>query len=49
MQATPVQFYPRLVGEEILKSQVFLSDINSSKRVARTWNMMKGVVVTRSQ
>jgi hypothetical protein len=36
------------MGEEILKSQVFLSDINGSKRVARTWNMMKEVVVTRS-
>jgi hypothetical protein len=33
------------MGEKLLKSQVFLSGINSSKWVARTWKMMKEVVI----
>jgi hypothetical protein len=33
------------MGEKLGKSKMFLSGINDSKRVARTWNLMKEVVV----
>jgi hypothetical protein len=33
------------MGEKLWKLQVFLSGINSSKRVVRTWKMMNKVVV----
>jgi hypothetical protein len=32
-------------GGEAMKSNAFLSGINGSKRVTRTWNMMEEVVV----
>jgi hypothetical protein len=41
MQMTLVQYSPRLVEEKLGRSQVFLISINCSKRVARTWKMMK--------
>jgi hypothetical protein len=36
-------------GEAGKKIQKFLSDINGSNRVARTWNMMKGVIFHRTE
>jgi hypothetical protein len=33
------------MGEKLIKGQVFSSCVNGSKRVARTWKMMKEVVV----
>jgi len=33
-------------GGEALKSQVFLSGINSAKRVSRMWKMMKTLLIT---
>jgi hypothetical protein len=33
------------MGEKILKSTVFMSDINGSKMFARTWKMMREVIV----
>jgi hypothetical protein len=44
MQVTLVQCSPRLIEEEIRKSQEFLSCMNGSKRVARTWKMIKEMV-----
>jgi hypothetical protein len=35
----------RIYGGEAMKSHMFLSSINSSKRVARMWKMMKEVVI----
>jgi len=35
MQVTLVQCLPRLTGEKLCRSWVFLSGINSSKRVMR--------------
>jgi hypothetical protein len=44
MRVTLVQFSARFLGEKLWKSQMFLSAINGSKRVARTCKMMKEVV-----
>jgi len=40
-----VQCSPRLVEEELWRSQVFMSDINGLKRVARMLKVMKEVFV----
>jgi hypothetical protein len=42
---TLVHFSPRLLGETLGKIQAILDGINGSKKVARTWKMMKEVVV----
>jgi len=34
MQVTPVQYSPRLMGEKMWQSEIFLSGINGSKRIA---------------
>jgi hypothetical protein len=43
---TTVQWSPRLVEEELMRRQVFLSGINGSKRIARMWKLMKIVFNT---
>jgi hypothetical protein len=45
MQVTLVQCSPRLMGVSLRKCKVFLSGINDSKRVTRTWKMTKELVV----
>jgi hypothetical protein len=32
-------------GVEAMKSKMFLSDINRSRRITKTWKMMKEVVI----
>jgi hypothetical protein len=45
MQAALVQWSPRIMGEKLWKSWVFLNGINGSKTVAGRWNMMEQMVV----
>jgi hypothetical protein len=40
-----VQCSPKIIGEKLWKSWVFLSGINTPIRIARTWKMMKKMVV----
>jgi len=37
--------FPKTYRGEAIKNQVFLSGINGSKRVTRTWKMIKEVFV----
>jgi len=46
VKVTLVHFSPRLLGETLGKIQAILDGINGSKKVARTWKMMKTLLIT---